>query len=280
MVLEALLNPKKAEKRPWELFLLGVIYSAFSVLLSYWVFKEYVGFATVALTAICSVPLVYNLFVLEESKDTEPKKEYWLLKEHGKAVSALMFLFLGFVASFLAIYLILPGATAQDLFRTQIDTIASLNILSPSGQVISTVSSLGAILLNNLKILVFCFILSFFFGAGAIFVLTWNASILATAIGMFVKNSILSHISPSIATYSSAISLGLLKYFTHGLLEILAYFIGALAGGILSIAVINHHYKSQEFRKVLLDSIDVLAVSIIILCIAALVEVFVTPHII
>jgi uncharacterized membrane protein SpoIIM required for sporulation len=279
MVLEALLNPSKAEKKPWELFLLGIIYSAFSLVLSYWVFRDNIGFAVVALTSICSVPLVYNLFKYEEEKDYTPKKEYWLLKEHGKAVSALMFLFLGFVTTFLVAFLVLSSSASQNIFSVQINAISKVSA-SPSGQLTSTVSSLGTIVMNNLKILVFCFVLSFFFGAGAIFVLTWNASILATAIGMFVKNSILSHISPTLAVYSSALSIGLLKYFTHGLVEILAYFIGALAGGILSIAVINHHYKSKEFRKVLLDSIDVLAVSIILICVAALIEVFVTPKII
>jgi len=280
MVLEALLNPRKAEKKPWELFFLGIIYVSFSFLLSYWVFKANWGLSIVTLTAICSVPLVYNIFLLEESKDNMPKKEYWLLKEHGKAVSSLMFLFLGFAAAFFVWYMVLPSATTQEVFKSQIDTISQISTTTPTGLLISNIGHVGLVLMNNLKILIFCFILSFFFGAGAIFVLTWNASVVAVAMGMFVKNSILSQISPSIAVYSQAISMGLLKYFTHGLIEIFAYFVGALAGGILSIAVINHHYKTAEFRKVLLDSIDVLAVSVIILCVAALVEVFVTPIII
>jgi len=71
-----------------------------------------------------------------------------------------------------------------------------------------------------------------------------------------------------------------LKYMTHGVLEIIAYFVAALAGGILSIGVVRHDFKSGEFKKMILDSTDIFAISIILLFIAALIEIFITPLII
>ncbi len=277
MVLESLLNPKKAEKEPWELFFLGIVYAAFAFLLSYWVFKEYVSIVMVTLTAICAVPLVYNTILVEARKDDTPQKESWLIKEHSKAVSAFTFLFLGFVTAFLLFFVLLPTNTVQDVFSIQINTISSISSGSPTGNFMASFKSVGGIMLNNLKILIFCFLLSFFFGAGSIFILTWNASVVAAAIGIFIRNSIMSHLGPNIATYSHIISLGVLKYLTHGVLEIVAYFVGALAGGILSIAVIRHDFNSDRFKTSLLDSTDIITISVIVLFLAAMVEVFVTP---
>ncbi|MBN1543870.1 stage II sporulation protein M [Candidatus Woesearchaeota archaeon] len=278
MVLEALLNPKKAERKPWELFFIGLVYASFSFLLSWWVFKEYISIIMVTLTAICSVPLLYNIIKLEEQKDENlPKKEYWLIKEHGKAVSAFTFLFMGFVAAFLVLFIILPSPTAHDVFSAQLNTISQLKSSSPTGSFLTTLPNIVPILTNNLKILIFCFLLSFFFGAGAIFVLTWNASVVAVAVGIFVRNNLLSHLSPSVAVYSQFISLGVVKYLTHGIFEIVAYFIGALAGGIISIAIIRHDFGTPAFKKTLLDSLDIMALSIIIIFVAAIIEVFLTP---
>jgi len=63
----------------------------------------------------------------------------------------------------------------------------------------------------------------------------------------------------------------------HGIPEILAYFIAGLSAGIISIAIINHDFRSKKFQHVLLDSTDLLLLSLAVLLIAALIEAFVTP---
>lgn len=272
-----MLNPKTAEKKPWELFFLGLVYAAFAFLLSWWVFSEHISIIMVTLTAICSVPLVYNLIKYEARKDDLPKKEYWLIKEHGKAVYAFTFLFLGFVAAFLILFVVMPVETVNDVFSIQIDTLSQVKSTSPTGSFFSTVSHMLPILGNNMKILIFCFLMSFFFGAGAIFILTWNASVVGVAIGIFIRNKIVATITPSVAAYSQLLSLGVVKYMTHGIFEIVAYFVGALAGGILSIAMIKHEFGTKEFRKTLLDSTDIIMASVILLFLAAIIEVAITP---
>ena len=64
---------------------------------------------------------------------------------------------------------------------------------------------------------------------------------------------------------------------THGIFEILGYFIGGLAGGILSVAVIRHGLKSKEFSKVCFDALILIFISIALLVIGALVETLITP---
>jgi uncharacterized membrane protein SpoIIM required for sporulation len=120
---------------------------------------------------------------------------------------------------------------------------------------------------NNIYVLIFTLVFSLIFGAGAIFILAWNASVISSAIGIFCKSSLLN------------LPLGLARYMIHGIPEIGAYFIGALAGGIISVAIIKHDVKTEKFWIILQDSLNLVILAVIILFLAALVEVFVTPAI-
>ena len=103
------------------------------------------------------------------------------------------------------------------------------------------------------------------FGAGAIFILAWNASVISAAIGIFSKSDLTN------------LPLGLVRYMVHGIPEIGAYFAGALAGGIISIAVIKHDINSEKFWIILQDSLNLVILSVVVLFLAALMEVFITP---
>ncbi len=126
----------------------------------------------VTLTVVASIPFIHTAIGVEEKKAITVKKERSLLKEHGKAVSIFMSLFLGFVASFCLLYLFLPSEVTQNVFSTQIETIITVNPALPAGNFISSFNTLNMILLNNFKILFFCIAFSFFYGAGAAFILS------------------------------------------------------------------------------------------------------------
>jgi len=64
---------------------------------------------------------------------------------------------------------------------------------------------------------------------------------------------------------------------THGIFEILAYFIAGLAGGIISVAVINHKTTSEQFKHIIIDSLDLMLLGFVVLIFAAFVEVYITP---
>ena len=108
MVLESLLNPMKAERKPLEMFFLGFVYTSIAIILSLWIFKDQASMIMVFLTVMACVPIVYNTMKLEESKDMVVSKERALMKEHNKAIVFLMFLFLGITVSFVAWYVFLP----------------------------------------------------------------------------------------------------------------------------------------------------------------------------
>ncbi|MBI2651105.1 stage II sporulation protein M [Candidatus Woesearchaeota archaeon] len=288
MVLESLINPLKAEKKPWEMFFVGFLYTSIAILLSLWVFREQVSLMMVFLTVVASIPIIYNTLKLEEDKDLKISKEILLLKEHNKAITFLMLFFFGMTLSFVAWYVFLPSECQQEVqcpsvgvvFEKQIATIQAINNLV-SGNASYQTSLFSKILFNNVKVLAFALLFALVYGAGYIFILAWNASIIGTAIGNFIRSNISQYASligfEKFSNYFNVISIGLFRYILHGVPEIIAYFYGGLAGGIISTAIIKKHYKNEKFPHIVLDISELLIISLAFLVIAAFIEVYITP---
>lgn len=281
-MIELLMKPKKAERRPWEMFLVGLFWASVSLLLVTFVFgKDSIlvngsGLLVVTFTVIYCLPFMYYIIKLEEGKDIEISDSGRLIKEHSKAVHALMWMFLGFVVAFSFWYMVLPESAGQN-FNFQIETFCAINspsnfdyCVSQAGAPIGTgnVAGAGAVLAifaNNIYVLIFTILFSLAFGAGAMFILVWNASVIAAAIGIFAKGNL------------SQLPVGLMRYMIHGVPEISAYFVGALAGGIISVAVIRKDLRGEGTWAILQDSLLMIIIAIMILVVAALMEVYLTP---
>jgi uncharacterized membrane protein SpoIIM required for sporulation len=282
-MLEMLINPRKAERKPWELFFVGAFYASLSILLVNGIFSQdavlsrYSGILVVTFTVMFSIPFVYYTIKLEEQKILESRGTLALLKEHKKAIYAFLWLFMGFVVALSFWYILL---SSTESFRAQIETYClinrpsnydacvktySLKEVSPSIGFLSNTERLFLIFTNNIYVLMFTLIFSLIFGAGVIFVLAWNASVIAAAVGIFTKSEL------------STLPLGIFRYMVHGIPEIASYFIVALAGGMISVAVIKHETGTEKFWDVLQDSLNLIIIAIVVLFLAALIEVFVTP---
>lgn len=278
-----LINPQKAERKSWELFFVGAFYASLSILLVNWIFSQdavlsrYSGILVVTFTVMLSMPFVYYTLRLEEKKVSNEKGTIALLKEHKRAIYAFVWLFLGFVIALSFWYMVLSSTQS---FRAQIETYCLINrpanfeacvnqydIKDASAPVgfMSNTERLFLIFTNNIYVLIFTLIFSLIFGAGAIFVLAWNASVIAAAIGIFTKSEL------------SSLPIALIRYMIHGIPEIASYFIVALAGGMVSIAVIKHETGTEKFWDVLQDSLNLIIIAVVVLFLAALVEVFITP---
>ena len=211
--------------------------------------------------------MVYGAIELAEYHESTGLSRFSLFKEHAKTLQFLVFLFLGFLVSFTLWYTFLPASMLDTVFSLQTATIQSVG--SVTGAAVNPLLPLGTIIYNNFKILLLCVLFAFAFGLGAIFILTWNASIIGTAVGNLVREGIGG-------SYFTAIPLALARYLTHGIFEITAFFLAGMAGGIISIAIIKHEWNHPHFKKVLWDSTDLFIVSVVLLVFAGLVEVFVT----
>ncbi|MBS3137060.1 stage II sporulation protein M [Candidatus Woesearchaeota archaeon] len=275
MVLDNLFKPVDAEKQPWQMFFLGILFSTIAMFVSYFIFKTQSSLIMVFLVVLLSFPIVYNTIKFEEQKDELNLSEKTLLVEHSKALFVFMFLFLGIMLSLTLWYVLLPDSYTSFLFKSQIDTISSIN-----GQISGNAFHFDYftnILLNNLRVLIICVLFSFIYGVGAMFILTWNATVIAAAIGTFIKKQLVNVTGyASSAGVINIVSIGISKYMVHGIFEILSYFIAALAGGLISIAVIRHKVGTKAFKNIVFDVSELLVISIAVLVFAAVIEVYVS----
>ncbi len=295
-----IINPKKAERRSWEMFFVGFFYAGLSLLLVNWIFgkdpvlSHYAGILMITFTVMFSIPFVYYTIRLEEKKISAESGTLSLLKEHRKAIMVFLWLFLGYVVAYSIGYMLLsstesialsPGksdqiSAAANSFKAQIETYCLINRPANYQECIRQYGLEGAltgtafitsgerlflIFWNNMNVLIFTLIFSLIFGAGVIFILAWNASVIAAAIGIYTQRNI------------AVLHLGISRYMLHGLPEIASYFIVALAGGLISVAVIKHEAGTEKFWSVLHDSLNLIIIAVAVLFIAALLEVFVTP---
>lgn len=285
-MLESLINPQRAEKGPWKMFFIGLLYASLSILLVHWFFSndsvlsKFSGILVVTFSVMFSLPFMYYIIKQEEREDEEVSGFFGVWKMHNDAIFALMWLFLGFIIAFSFWYIVLQNSS---LFNAQVQTYCMINspgsiddciqkyAFSARGMATGTagastkIVNFFAIIENNTYVMIFTLILSLIFGAGAIFVLSWNASVIAAAIGIFTQYKL------------SGIPMGLLRYMIHGFPEIAAYFITALAGGIFGAGFIRHGLKDKRFLRVVQNVIILLFIAIALLVVATAIEVYLTP---
>ncbi len=279
MVLENILSPSHVREHPSTSFWLGIFYAAVAVILAYFIFPDEPSLSIIFLTTLAALPLLINVLTLEEEEEMTAikiTKKIPLIKSHKDVMMVFTLMFFGFLALFIVTYIFSPEKISNLFFSKQIKTITSIVGPSSIQGAFTAEDSLKIILLNNFKVLLFAILFSFLYGAGAIFILAWNASILAVAMGNFIKRQI-ANFGGGIFSYFKASSLGVARYMIHGLPEVAGYFLGAIAGGIISAAVVKSDYKDPRFYEVVMDSFDLIALAILMLIIGALLEVSVTP---
>ncbi|MFW5977539.1 MAG: stage II sporulation protein M [Candidatus Nanoarchaeia archaeon] len=286
MVVESLFSIKKILKKPSLLIAVGFLYTILALFLSLFIFRSQASIVFVFLIVMAAIPLMLALIRGEEQKDLDENNNQHLFKKHRRVITCFLALFLGITIGVVVVYSFAPTDLLEPLFSSQIDTLQELNhnIFLPEPTAAVAQGDLGffsTIFFTNVKVLLFCVLFSFLYGSGAIFILSWNASVIGVAIGNFIKTEIASASSAlglsHVASYFSVVSIGFLKYSVHGIPEIAGYFVGALAGGIISAAVIKHDLKGKNFEKIILDTADLLFVAIALIAVAGVLEVWITP---
>ena len=74
-MLESLINPKRAEKGPWKMFFVGILYASLSLLLVKVFFTgdlvliKYSGLIVVLFCVMFSLPFMYYIIKQEERED-------------------------------------------------------------------------------------------------------------------------------------------------------------------------------------------------------------------
>lgn len=280
MVLEGFLNPLRIENKPGQIIAYSLIYTVIAVLLGLWIFSSEASMVMVFLAVMALLPFIYSLLKTEEEKGLISKNEKALLKKHAKVLNIFMMLFIGMTLAYALSYVFLPSTELSTSFSAQISAIKH-NTAVASGNFFEQSNFFKKILFNNLRVMILALLFSFIYGSGAIFILGWNASVIGVAIGMSIRNALAEISSLAglnlIAGYFNATVYGLTRYLIHGIPEILSYFAAGLAGGIISVAIVKHDFFSRNFNKILADSYSLIMISVLLIFLAAILEVWVTP---
>ncbi len=278
-MLESLIKLSEIEERPWILALWALLISSvgvlFSVQLSYVI---RVSGTTFNLSGIFSVlftiiPSVYfmTLYIKKHERMDEKdiarhyEKDFWA--RHDRDLLAFLFFFFGLTLSYAFWAFILPPDTFQiQTMKVQDIRAMAGNIFGgPSGGSLAdayaagdTYASFVRVFINNLQVMGFAFVFSILFGAGAIFIVVWNASILGVYIG---------RLSETVAH----IPISTLPFLPHGIPEIGGYLIAGLAGGMLSAAIIRGHRK-EIVMGICKDSVKLMGMALLFVFLGALIE--------
>lgn len=277
MVLENIETSDDAEKKPWHVFIYGVMATTVSLFLASYIFPSQISLTFLFLVTIASFPMIYNVLTDEETLDEDYERlDLGFLRIHRKAFDIYTFLFLGIIVAASFWYTVLPAEFVKGAFSEQIKTLSSIRgDGANTGFALFEGNGFAQIFMNNFSVAFISFIMSFFYGAGAIFILAWNASVIAVFVGGMARaaSSEISHPLSAIYGYMISLPAGLVSIALHGVPEIAAYFVAGIAGGILSIGIIKRHQDTRIMK----DATALFGLSVALLIIAAFIETWITP---
>jgi hypothetical protein len=277
MVLEHIFPEDWLEKKGRYAFLLGIIYSAIGILIASILFPGDPALVAVAFTSLLLLPELYKIFSIEERQESMEQKVSLraLWKDDIDVVRIYIFLFLGILLVYSVSTIIMPEMQANNLFREQLEIRFGQGF---SGQASAGIFSSGLfydLLSNNFLVLIACFIMALLTGDGAIFLITWNASVWGTIFGVTAKNA--SLFSGENAFYLFGVIM--LVVFPHMMIEAISYFLAAISGSVISKDVILEEFASHRFMEVFGFNLYLLLFAFIFLLLGALVETFVLQHV-
>ncbi len=274
MVFEQFIECKCIRNHKPYLFFLGFIYTFIAYIVSYFFFGSYdISIAVLFSLTILLLPSLQILINMEEKKDRK-----WLphfIKEHKDIFEMYLLLSLGI---FFAYVIIGSFMSADSMFIFQQDYLNNHQGISEtlfddflSSEYNPEFENFVALASQNILIVAICFILSLFYGAGAVFLAILNASVFATYIVTIMK-----YVGKTIPE-----SLGIIGLFMiHLIPELSGFIIAAIAGSVASRALIKEKFMSRKFSNVMKNCTVLLLISICFIIVAALLETFVTSKLV
>ncbi|MBS3143032.1 stage II sporulation protein M [Candidatus Woesearchaeota archaeon] len=275
MVLDKIFTTSWLIKKPSSSVLLGAATTIVAFITAALLFnspsvEQFVGISTILLTVILATPLAAKLYTYEERIGA--KKQF----AQRSVLQFFIYFFIGVFIVFFVLALIWPQKVfyEEQIYGQQPTQESMPGRLPPPPT--AEEHQVTKIFRNNLYVMIVSFVLSIFYGSGAIFLIVLNAAIFASALGQLIHTKIPQGLS-FLATYNFIIcNLGIM--FLHMIPELAGYLLAAIAGGILSRAVMKEKILSPTFRRVAWRSALYLVAGLFTIYIAALIEIKVSKR--
>jgi uncharacterized membrane protein SpoIIM required for sporulation len=265
MVLEKLLPERWLEKKAELAFFLGWGYSVISIIIAKLVFPKDPSLVAIAFTSILLLPSMRKIFEIKKESIEEEKRFSFrkLFLRNKDFVKIYLFLSLGIFLVYSTAAIVLPSFQVNSLFETQ------LAVRGIHGEAINfSITVFWSIFANNFLVLLACFLISLFTGDGGIFMITWNLSVWGTIFGVLARNAAFVSGTPSLYFFF----LIMLIVLPHVFLELLAYILGSISGGVISKGMKIEGFRSRKFETIMLFNIALFLVAISVLILGGLIE--------
>jgi len=289
VVLESLFEGESVVKHPLSALLLGFVFSSVSMWIAFFSFPASTSILAISFITIAAVPMIHRVFLMEEKKTLRLNglKDSFLARNF-EIVKIYTWFSVGIIAAYALWFVILPEETSsfciagnkcipvpsqKAVFKEQTGALSKISAMAPvrkNGIAKATQKAGGIcgqsfwcwfelIFSNNSSLMLLAVLLSFLFGAGALFLISWNASILGTLVGqnILAKNH-----------------LAFIGLMPHGIPEFAGFFMGAISGGMISVALSQRKYCPREFEVIAMDSFVMLLLALFSLFVGAAVESF------
>ena len=204
---------------------------AITIILAF--FNKFIGGNALFLVALVSLALAYPITSFARSMERKEIEEFAhsrsFFKRYEKELVLFLSIFLGVTLGLFVSTPFISDFSYQEAFAKPISAGDSIE-----GHVTQFGSTFLLILANNLKVTFLTFVLSFLLYSGLIFILIWNASVIAYALY-------------NLGSYDKVL-LAAISILPHGLLEIAGYIVAGMVGAILAFRLDNAY--SSRFYKV------------------------------
>lgn len=290
MVLELLFTEKSVKRHPVFMLAESMLLATIGIWGAAYLFPQSASIVALVLTTIGLIPLFHQLLNDEElDEEKKPGLPLTFLGRHGEIVEIFGYFFLGLVIAYSVWFYVLPATPVEDAcFGICIDIPSRDMVFAEQEKALGVVSSIRGnfalendvtkgdcfgthksvdrcanfIFQNNAGVLGFAIVLSLLYGVGAVLLLGWNASVLGVKIGQW------GHEFQNLGTgFFQAVGI-----LGHGIPEFLAYFLGAIAGGIISAAITQGHFRTKAFEIIAKDTIVLILIAYALLLVAAFIE--------
>ncbi len=278
MVLEEFGLPKRWANHPFMLCAIVFVVVSLSLGIALYMDEKNSSILSISFIVIAFVPMMHNLYLKAEREEVDEGDFVTrFFFRHKRLIGVYFMLFVSIIFSYGIWYCIMPSEH-RSVFQEQDATLGIVADMrqTMTGNASVSVGSCGKnadcwremIFSHNFTVMLLFILLSFLYGAGALYLVIWNASTLGVLIGQEVLREMAGGLHMGIL--QGIISfLGLIG---HGIPEAGAYFLGAIAGGILSVAIISPKYGWKDLRIIIDDIVFVLIIAVFLLWIGAIIE--------
>jgi len=262
-MLDEIFFKRGYHKHKIDYILFGFLIAIVGMITSFLIFGINSSQAQLVIIALLITPAIIKIMQKEEKVIRKPGLNY-IHENHKNVFKIFIFLFIGIFIAFFLMQLILMtvGYDIRTICSFQTDMldnnyVLSYGILEDKSELGSFVGLSFSLISKVSLIIIACFVLSFLYGAGGIFVMITAASVLSTSIIYLMKSTQFFMFS--------------LLYVLFFLILLIPILLSSIAGGVICKAFVHEKMRSKYFREVIKEGIVIFGEALIIAIIISLI---------